>query len=152
MKRHRKGNGIVLVALLCMSCFLLTACGGQGDQPSGEYLPEKYGLESDTITIVWWEDQVGYNTIQITDAEEIQTLREAVDFAAWVPIEEEPIGLDYYFLQFNEGTTIAVGMDGAVGTVGESSSENIENLKGNESYYDLPEGFYQTVMNLVENK
>ena len=123
MKKFK--NLMFIVAVLCLCCGLLAGCGSDDpgeenpaesgatktDVPTGDYLADKYNLDTDEITIYCWDK--AEPLVVITDPADIEALQDSVDFASWeyVPSEEGYDGIEEYYVHFNDDVFIGVYRD-----------------------------------------
>lgn len=80
---------------------------------------EAFDLETDHVTIYYEQDE-SFSSVEITDAEQVEKLVDAVDWCTWesVSLENQYSATPYFYIDFHNGTVISLLNDIAYGSVG----------------------------------
>ena len=147
-------NLMFIVAVLCLCCGLLAGCGGAAQEAEDDSLSAKYPLESEKVVIYMIPGDGTVNSIEITDGADIKILQESVDFSSWqqVSAEDAYAGMTYYYINFNDSTTIAMYEDVPFGFIGSGIPDGNGNLSEGDSMGNMKmsESFLQTVLQMVD--
>ena len=161
---QRPWRRYLLFSLLCLWLLAGSGCGqeevnpasSETEQPPADSpvetvdLAAAYPLDSQQVTIYLGEVSP-YQKVIITDPAEIAALTDCVKFDQWEKADpvRQLTGLNYYYVQFNENTTIGLYQETAYGDVGSGAPDANGNLERLEANYFMPAELLQMVEQLV---
>lgn len=152
LKNQKISKKLVLGCLLVVGILLLAGCNTEKTWYAD------YSLKTDKITIWVNYEPTPFKSFDITDSKEIKAITDAVDFSSWVRPEGGIgyDGLNYYCLDFHNGTVIGMYRGEAYGNAGRVNdySEKIYNTTRFPFYdcdeYTKPYYFPEKFLNVVK--